>query len=163
VSGVTVNFAANNSGIVTPASAVTDATGIARTSLQLPTTVSTVTVTATSAGFTSKPTFLEYSVAGPAANIVVTGGNGQSGSAGKQLSMALTVSVSDQFGNPVSSAVAFSDGGVGGSFANPNPEPTNSSGTASQLYTLPTKSGTVSINATVSGIANPAVFNETAN
>jgi hypothetical protein len=164
VPGVTINFNANNRGIVTPISAVTDATGIARTSLQLPTTVVTVTVTATSVGLTSKPSFLEYSVAGPPANIVVSGGNNQSGSAGTQLSQALAVTVSDQYGNPISGiAVTFSDGGAGGSFASSNPEQTDSSGTASQLYTLPTNPGAVTINATVSGVNSPAVFSETAN
>ena len=164
VPGVTVNFSANNGGIVTPVSALTDATGVARTSLQLPTTVVTVTVTATSVGLTSKPTFLEYSVAGPAANIVVSSGNNQSASAGTQLSQALTVSVTDSYGNPVSgSTVAFDDGGAGGSFASANPEPTSSSGTASQLYTLPANPGPITINATVSGVTNPAVFTETAN
>ena len=164
VPGVTVNFTANKGGIVTPISAVTDATGFARTSLQLPTTVVTVTVTATSVGLTSKPSFLDYSVAGPAANIVVSGGNNQSGSAGTQLSQALTVSVTDQYGNPVSgSAVAFNDGGAGGSFASANPEQTDGSGTASQIYTLPANPGPVTINAIVSGVNNPAVFNETAN
>jgi protocatechuate 3,4-dioxygenase beta subunit len=164
VPGVTVNFTANNKGVLTPVSAVTDATGIARTSLQLPTTVSTVTVTAFSSGLTSKPTFLEYSVAGPAANIAITNGNGQSGSVGTPLSQALAVSITDQYGNPVpGTAVAFSDGGAGGSFASANPENTDSSGAASQVYTLPINPGSVSISATVSGINNPVVFTETAN
>ena len=55
---------------------VTDAKGLARTTLQLPTTVSTVTVTASSAGL-KNVTFVEYSVA--------AGGNNQSGTAGMQL------------------------------------------------------------------------------
>jgi adhesin/invasin len=164
VPGVTVNFTANNNGVLSPVSAVTDATGIARTSLQLPTTVSTVTVTASSSGLSSKPTFLEYSVAGPAANIAITNGNGQSGSAGTPLSQALAVSITDQYANPVpGTAVAFSDGGAGGSFASTNPEDTDTSGAASQVYTLPAKSGQISISATVSGINNPVVFTETAN
>jgi hypothetical protein len=61
VAGVTINFTANNGGVVTPASAVTDSTGNARTSLTLPNTVGTVIVNATSPGFTNKLTFIEYS------------------------------------------------------------------------------------------------------
>jgi hypothetical protein len=61
VAGITINFSANNGGVVTPASAVTDSTGNARTSLTLPNTVGTVTVNATSPGFTNKLTFIEYS------------------------------------------------------------------------------------------------------
>jgi hypothetical protein len=142
---------------------VTDAAGLARTSLKLPQTVSTVTVTATSGSF-KKSTFLEYSVAGPAANIAVTGGNNQSGSAGAQLSQALSVLVTDQYGNPVSgNDVDFSDGGAGGAFANPNPTTTISSGVATQSYTLPSSPGPITIRATATGVANSAVFTETGN
>jgi hypothetical protein len=106
--------------------------------------------------------FSESSVAGPAANIAVTGGNNQSAPAGTQLPQALIVLVTDQYGNPVPSAgVTFSDGGAGGSFSNQNPVLTSASGTASQFYTLPSSPKKVTIDATVSGVANPAVFTET--
>jgi hypothetical protein len=162
VSGIAVNFSANNGGSVIPTSAVTDITGKASTSLKLPTTISTVTVTATSGTFTTR--FTEYSVAGAATKIAVTGGNNQTGSRGTQLPQALTVLVTDQYGNPVSgNNVAFSDGGKGGTFANPNPAPTSASGTATQLYTLPSTPGPVSISATATGVTTPAVFSETGN
>jgi hypothetical protein len=76
VPGITINFTANNGAVPNPFSVVTDAKGLARTTLQLPTTVSTVTVTASSAGL-KNVTFVEYSVA--------AGGNNQSGTAGMQL------------------------------------------------------------------------------
>ena len=161
VSGITINFTANNGGVVTPSSVVTDATGLARTSLKLPQTVSTVTVTATSGSF-KKVTFLEYSVAGPAANIAVTSGNDQAGSAGTQLPQALNVLVTDQYGNPVSgNDVDFSDGGAGGAFASPNPTTTISSGVASQIYTLPSSPGSFTITATATGVTSAAAFTET--
>jgi hypothetical protein len=142
---------------------VTDATGLARTNLTLPHTVSTVTVTATSGSF-KKATFIAYSVAGPAANIAVTGGNNQSGSAGTQLPQVLNVLVTDQYGNPVSgNDVDFSDGGAGGAFTDPNPATTISSGVASQIYTLPSSPGSFTITATATGVANSAVFTETGN
>src|SRR6202043_2562004 len=81
VPGVTINFTANKGAVPNPSSVVTDANGLARTTLQLPTTVSTVTVTASSAGLKNM-TFLESSVAGPAVNIAITGGNNQSAPAG---------------------------------------------------------------------------------
>jgi hypothetical protein len=162
VSGVTVNFAANKGAIPNPASVVTAVTGLAPTILQLPTTVSTVTVTASSTGF-KNITFTEYSVAGPAANVAVTGGNNQSAAVGTQLPHALVVLVTDQYGNPVvGNGVTFSDGGAGGTLSNPNPVVTGSNGTASQSYTLPSLSGNVAINATATGVANPAAFTETA-
>jgi adhesin/invasin len=161
VAGVTVNFTANQGAVPNTPSAVTDATGVARTTLQLPTTVSTIAVTGSSTGF-KNIAFTEYSVAGPASSTAVTGGNNQFAPAGTQLPQALTVLVTDQYGNPVPSVgVTFGDGGTGGGFASQNPVLTSTSGTAAQFYTLPSSPGTVTINATVTGVANPAVFTET--
>ncbi len=162
VAGITVNFSANNNGITTPTSAVTNAQGQASTSLKLPNTVGKITVSATSSGL-HKETFIEYSVAGSAASVSASGGNNQSAIGGATLPQALTVLVTDQYGNPVSgTAVAFSDGGAGGSFSNPNPENASSSGTATQIYTLPASPGKVTITATVAGVPAPAAFIETA-
>src|SRR3984893_15920434 len=133
VPGVTINFTANKGAVPNPSSVVTDANGLARTTLQLPTTVSTVTVTASSAGF-KNVAFLEYSVAGPAANIAITSGDKQSATAGTQLPQGLTVLVTDQYGNPVPSvSVAFDDGGAGGSYSYSNPGITSNSGTVTQF------------------------------
>src|SRR6202521_5095846 len=162
VPGVTVNFSANKGAVPNPSSVVTDANGLARTTLQLPTIVSTITVTASSAGL-KNVNFVEYSVAGPAANTAVTGGNNQIAPAGTQLPQALTVLVTDQYFNPVPGvAVAFDDGGAGGTYSYVNPSITSNSGTATQFYTLPPSPGIITINATVTGVASPAVFNETA-
>ena len=161
VSGITINFTANHGAVPNPSPVVTDATGLARTTLQLPTTVSTVTVTGSSAGFKNVG-YVEYSVAGPAANIAITSGNNQSATAGTQLPQALSVLVADQYANPVySNSVIFSDGGAGGTFSNINPGVTSTSGTATQFYTLPPSAATITINATATGVANPAVFTET--
>lgn len=161
VPGVTINFTANKGAVPNPSSVITGANGLASTTLQLPTTVSTITVTPTS-GSLKKITFTEYSVAGPAANIAVSGGNNQSAPAGTQLPQALTVLVTDQYLNPVSGVgVAFSDGGAGGTFSNSDPVTGTNGITANQYYTLPPNPGPVTINATVAGVANLAVFNET--
>ncbi len=60
------------------------------------------------------------------------------------------------------SSHTFGDGAAGGTFSNPNPAVTSGSGTATQFYTLPSLRGTVTINATATGVANPAIFTETA-
>jgi Bacterial Ig-like domain (group 1) len=162
VPGVTINFTANKGAVPNPSSVATDANGLARTTLQLPTTVATVTVTASSAGF-KNTAFVEYSVAGPAANIAITSGNNQFAPAGAQLPQDLTVLVTDQYGNPVpGNSVTFDDGGAGGTLSNPNPGVTSISGTATQVYTLPPSPGTITITTTAAGVATPAVFIETA-
>lgn len=161
VAGVTITFTSNKGGVPNPSSVVTGANGLAGTYLTLPTTVSAITVTGSSTGF-KNITFAESSVAGPAAKVAVTGGNNQSAPAGTQLPQALTVEVTDQYGNPVSgNSVTFSDGGAGGTFSNVNPVVSNSSGIASQSYTLPAFPKTVTINATAAGVSTPGVFTET--
>jgi hypothetical protein len=140
---------------------VSDSNGLASTILQLPTSVAKITVTASSSGFNSV-TYVEYSVAGPATSIAITGGNNQNAPAGSQLPQALTVLVTDQYGNPVSgNSVTFSDGAAGGTFSNANPVLTGVNGIASQMYTLPATPQTVTITATATGLAGPAVFTET--
>jgi hypothetical protein len=160
VPGITVTFTANKGGVPNPSTVVSDSNGIASTILRLPTTVSTVTVTASSAGLTNM-NFVEYSVAGAAANIAVTGGNNQAAPAGTQLPQGLTVLVTDQYLNPVPGVnVGFDDGGAGGSYAYANPTITSNAGTVTQFYTLPTSPKTITINATTAGVT-PAVFTET--
>jgi Bacterial Ig-like domain (group 1) len=71
----------------------------------------------------------------------------------------LTVKVKDSFGYGVPGVlVTFSDGGVGG-ILSPASATTNSRGFASTSYTAGTKSGTVTITASVSGLT-PVVFKE---
>jgi Bacterial Ig-like domain (group 1) len=162
VPGVTIHFTANNGAVPSPPSVATDANGLARTTLQLPTTVSTVTVAASSTGLKNM-NFVEYSVAGPAAKVAITSGNNQSAPAGTQLPQSLTVLVTDKYGNPVPGVdVDFDDDGAGGTYAYANPGVTNNSGTVTQFYTLPPSPKTITITATATGVATPAVFTETA-
>jgi hypothetical protein len=161
VPGVNVTFTSNHGAVPSPSSAVTGVTGLAATTLQLPTTVSKITVTGGSTGL-KNISFVEYSVAGPAATIAITSGNNQTAPAGTQLPLALTVLVVDQYGNPVSGvSVTFNDGGAGGTFSNPNPGVTGTDGTVTQFYTLPASPGTTTMNATAAGVGSPAKFTET--
>ena len=161
VPGVTVSFTANKGAVPSPSSAVTDANGLATATVQLPTTVGTITAVAHSTGLNNL-NYVEYSVAGPPANIAITSGNHQTAPAGTQLPQGLIVLVTDQYGNPVSGEdVDFDDGGVGGVFSNPDPGVTGADGKLTQIYTLPPSPQTVTIKATATGVASPAVFTET--
>jgi hypothetical protein len=91
-----------------------------------------------------------------------SGGNKQSGAVETTLPLPLTIQVASPYtGKPASGVpVTFSDGGAGGTFGTPITT-TDSSGKASSTYTLPSKSGPVTI--TVSGsTAISATFSETA-
>jgi hypothetical protein len=95
--------------------------------------------------------------------LTVSSGNNQSGSVGTTLASPLKVLASNPYtGAPyVGITVSFSDGGAGGSFSTPNAV-TDSTGTATTNYTLPTTPKTITISA-----SNPAyttaTFTETAN
>ncbi|HSZ64309.1 MAG TPA: Ig-like domain-containing protein [Terriglobales bacterium] len=67
VSGVTINFAANNGAILSSPSVASGANGLASVNLQLPDTACTVNVTASSSGL-KNVAFIEYSVAPSAAH-----------------------------------------------------------------------------------------------
>jgi len=141
---------------------VTGTNGTASQFYTLPTLASAISITATTAGVSSPAPFTETSVAGNAVNIVITNGSNQTGTAGTQLLQALTVHVTDQYNNPVAGvSVTFDDGGAGGVFSNPNPVVTDNTGSSSQMYTLPSNPGTITITAAAAGIAVPAVFTET--
>jgi hypothetical protein len=163
VSGVTVNFTDNGAGgTFVATSVITASNGKAMAQYTTGTKAGKIIVTASATGLTNV-NFTEHCVAGPAANIAITSGNNQSAPAGTQLPQALTVLVTDQYGNPISgNSVTFSDSGAGGTFSNPNPVVTGTNGTATQFYTLPPVSGSVTINATATGPVGPAVFSETA-
>ena len=164
VSGVSVSFSDGGAGgtFSNPNPGVTDGTGSVTQLYTLPTILGVLNITATANGVANSASFTETALAGAANSIRITGGNNQFAPAGTQLPQPLTVLVVDQNGNPVAGvSVTFDDGGAGGIFANPNPGVTDGSGSLTQIYTLPAVAGTVTINATASGVANPAVFTET--
>lgn len=163
VVGFTINFTATKGAIPNPASAVTDVNGQARTYLQMPNAVTAVTVTGTPATplTPAKATYAESSVAPVATSVAVKSGNNQSAASGTALPQAMTVVVSDQYGNPFAgNQVTFSDNGAGGTFTNGNTALTDGNGTATMAYTLPSSTATITIDATATGISSPAVFTE---
>jgi hypothetical protein len=164
VPGVNVYYSDGGAGgtFSNPNPSVTNSSGAASELYTFSQFPSTVTISAAATGANNPAVFTEISVPGPAFQVNIVGGNNQFAPAGTQLPQYLTVAVVDQYGNPVAGVnVSFSDGGAGGSFSNPNPVATNSSGKAIQMYTLPPTAGTVYISAAATGVAVPAVFTET--
>jgi hypothetical protein len=162
VPGVTVNFTDNGAGgSFVASSVVTGSNGTASAQYTMGPNTGKIKITASSSGLKSV-NFTENAAVGPPANIAITGGNNQTAPNGTQLPQALTVLVTDLYGNPVSGInVGFSDGGAGGTFSNGSTVMTGANGTASEFYTLPpVPNETVYITAAVAGVASPAVFTE---
>jgi adhesin/invasin len=169
VSGVAVTFSVpQGSGSVTGASQTTDLTGVATVgSWTLGQTAGPNSLVATAAGVAtgSPATFSATGVAGAPAALTKTLGDGQQGSAGQNAVIAPTVTVKDQFGNPVSNvAIVFAVASGGGSVTGAS-QLSGANGTASVAgWKLgnATGSNTLSATATGSGITgNPALFTAT--
>jgi hypothetical protein len=137
---------------------ITGAAGVASVSYTLPKKAGYILITASNGVISTGAA--EHSVAGPAAAVNVVAGNNQSAATSTKLKSLLVVSVTDQYGNVIPGvSVAFSDGGVGGTFSNPT-YTTNNGGQANTNYTTPPQAQLVHIKATVSGLP-AAAFTET--
>jgi hypothetical protein len=144
VSGVSVTFSDAGAGgsFGTPV-AVTGSNGLASTTYTLPSTAKTVSISATSSGYTTA-NFSETSLSLVTTLTVVSGAK-QTGTVGTALPQALVVRAKNSAGKVVAGAqITFSDGNVGGSFS-PNPAGTDSTGQASTTYTLPTVAKSLSV------------------
>jgi Big-like domain-containing protein len=168
-SGINVTFAAGagNGTISGPATVATNTSGIAAVGGWTLSTVSGQdTLTATSAGLTGSPIlFTATAAAGAATQILVDGGQGQSGSVGTTLPTAYTVKVADANGNGVSGvSVSWAATGGGGSITPPT-SLTNAQGIATASRTLGVGVGTDSAEATVPALTlagEPLIFTASA-
>ncbi len=94
------------------------------------------TVVASATGYVSGTSSAFNIVAGPAANIAISGGNGQTGPANTVLPQPLSATVTDASGNPVSGVtVHFAVATGGGSVGTAAPV-TNASGVATTTWTV---------------------------
>jgi len=157
VPGVMVTFDDGGAGgVLTPPTSVTDSTGKAHATYQLPNLPGKYYVYANSAGLKAVK-FGETAVVGPAANVAIVSGDNQSTPVGSPLPQALQVKVTDQVGNAVvGTSVTFTapSGTITGS-----PATTDASGNAGATYTAGTVAGTVTITATAGSAS--ASFHET--
>lgn len=157
--GRTVNWTALQ-GAVDPASAVTDAGGIASTDWTLGTTAGAQAARATLAGASGSPvTFGATGTAGPAAVLLKVGGDDQGGAINAAAGAPIVVRVNDQFGNPVSgAAVAFAVTSGSASVGTPNDD-TGPDGRAQTAFTFGATPGSITITATAAGLAgSPQAF-----
>ena len=162
VAGVPVTFSdGGKGGTFTPATVTTNSSGNATTTYTLPKTSGSVSIAASSNGYTTA-TFSETALAGLPATITTVTGFNQSGIVGTTLPNPIIAKVKDAYGNIVTNApVTFADSGLNGTFQ-PNPVLSGSNGQASTSFTLPTTAkASFSVTAS-SGSATPATFPETA-
>jgi hypothetical protein len=139
-------------GVVLPsATQTTDANGTATFSYQLPPTLRTVTITCTSPGYTNA-LFRETSTVGPPVHLTISSGNRQTAPPNTPLPAPLVVKVTDSHGYGVPGVtVAFTDNGAGGTLS-ASTALTNAQGTASVQYTTGSKTGTVTITGSTTGL-----------
>ncbi|RPH37662.1 hypothetical protein EHM92_02085, partial [bacterium] len=173
VSGVAVNFALTGapSGAAGQSLSITamntDLNGRASTLLTLGSKVGLYSVSASSDGLVGNPIgFTAMAIAGPAKNITITSGDGQSGQVTTALANPFVVTVTDATGNPVAGrsvtfAVVPPANGATLSVMAVN---TDTLGQAKSGLTLGTKKGTYLVTATSSGLTgSPVTFTSTAN
>jgi len=166
VSGVTVTFSpVSGGGSVAGGRVTTDASGEAAVgSWTMGTTAGPNQLRAAVTGV-SPVLFEATAVAGPAASVASTAGNGQSAAENTAVAVAPTVRVEDAYGNPVAGvSVTFAVTSGGGTIGAAS-QSTDPNGSASvESWTLGASLGTNLLTATVvaSGIAgNPVSFSAT--
>ncbi|MGH7657178.1 MAG: hypothetical protein ACREL6_03010, partial [Gemmatimonadales bacterium] len=97
--GVNVQWSSTG-GSVAPASAATDASGLAATTWTLGNSAGAQTAAATVSGATGSPvSFMATATAGAASALAISSGNNQSAAVNTQLPNPLVVKVTDGFGN----------------------------------------------------------------
>jgi adhesin/invasin len=97
-------------------------------------------------------------VAGPAASLDVTGGQGQSGGTGAPLGDSLEVRVADAFGNPVAGALVTWTPATGSGSADPAASETGDAGLARTSWILGTDAGEQTLTATAEGVEEGVTF-----
>ncbi len=149
-------------GSVDPASATTDASGIASTDWTLGTVSGAQTATATLTGATGSPvTFTATAAAGAAVTLAKAGGDAQTGEINTPLPLPVQARVTDQFGNSVGGTdVNWSS--TGAAVSAPT-VPSELTGISQVTVTLGGTAGPITITAASGSLTgSPLTFNATA-
>jgi hypothetical protein len=158
ISGQTVAFAAAGGGTVSPATASTDASGVARaawtlgTHLGTPQTVAATAASLPAAGFTATQV--------ASGTLTRTGGVTQTGTVGTTLADSLEVRFTTPSGAPIQGAVIQ---WAGPGVLSATTTTTGADGYARTAWRLPTASGTYQVTANLSGASEMLAFAATAN
>lgn len=153
--GVTVTWrVVLGGGGVDPATAVTDADGIASTVATLGTVAGTQSVRASANGYSGSPvTFLSTATAGPAASLIKTEGDNQNGVRGTALPAHPTVVARDQYDNPVAGVTVTWSAAAGNGTVSAGATVTAADGSASVTWTLGDDTGAMELTAAAAGVA----------
>jgi hypothetical protein len=155
IAGVAVDFIVTaGGGALSAASVVTDALGQAQISLTLGTTAGANSVEARASGLSGSPVvFSAVGTAGPAAQILITAGSGQSATAGSLLTSPFVVTVEGVYDNPVAGAAVDFVVTAGGGSVSTASIVTNAQGRAESTLTLGQVEGTNTVEARVVGLS----------
>jgi hypothetical protein len=158
VPGVTVAFATDGGGTLSPLTATTGANGVAATAWTLGTTAGTEQKVTASAANLAPVQFSVTATAGPPATATAFAGNGQGATPGTAVAVAPTVVVRDAFNNPVSGvAVQFTVTAGGGAVTGATRTTDAGGAAAVGSWTLGAVAGTNTLTATFPGTALAAV------
>lgn len=160
VSGAAVTFrAVTAGGSVASASATSDASGRASTTMALGPTAGAYVFEA-SAPSLAAVTVSVTATPAPAAGVAIVSGNGQGGAVGTLLPAPLTVMVTNRFGAPVAGATVEWSAVLGGGTLGSSTSITGADGRASSSYRVGTTAKPERVRAAVQGVAGAEVFFE---
>jgi hypothetical protein len=158
--GVTVTWTVQlGGGSVAPGSSVTDAQGLAEATATLGLVAGTQTVRASAAGYDGSPvSFTSTGTPDVPTTLSKFSGDNQSAPPGSALPAPLVVRVQDQHGNPVPGVTVDWAVTSGSGTTNAASSVTNAQGQATMNVTLPDSSGSMTVEASVTGIAQAVSF-----
>jgi PKD repeat protein len=152
ISGITIQWTAQNGGSVSEPSNVTDGNGQASVTRTLGSNAGDQSTLASADGLAGSVTFAHTATAGNAARVIIVSGDGQQGAPGAQLPNQLVVEVLDAQNNPIPGRAVAWVVGAGDGTANPETSNTDAQGRASTQWTLGAQPGRNTLSAVVSGV-----------
>ena len=149
VPNATVTFGATSGGSATPATATTDANGLATVNWTLGATLGAQTLTASLVGPQGAPFVTFTAIASGATTIQKVSGDGQQAAAGSDLPAPVRVRVSGANDQPVIGVTVTFEPTSGSGTATPSTAVTDANGDATARWTMPTTTGAQALVASI--------------